>query len=282
MSGQIVFIVWRESVEALLVIGILQAWLAQQAGTTGAWRYLWGGVGAGVALALFLALGIFELSAWLPPEGQDYFMAGMMILAAALIVQMVFWMRSHGRTLKRRIDQGLAEAHRRQHWWIVFVLAMVAVAREGSETVVFLYGLISSGGAEGALALYGAIALGFGAAIATYLALQFGGRHIPWRVFFRVTEVILLLLGAALAVAAADKLIALGVLPYASIAWDTSWLLDDGSRLGGLVSALTGYRARPDWVILSVWVLYWVVILLIGLAQRLRQLASRPAAPVKG
>ncbi len=276
MSGQIVFIVWRESVEALLVIGILQAWLSQQARATGAWRYLWGGVGAGVALALVLALGIFELASWLPPDGQDYFMAGMMILAAGLIVQMVFWMRTHGRTLKRRIDEGLAEAHRREHWWIVFLLAMVAVAREGSETVVFLFGLISSGGAQGPIMLYGAIALGFGAAIATYLALQVGGRHVPWRIFFRVTEVILLLLGAALAVSAADKLIALGVLPYASIAWNTSWLLDDSSRLGGLVSALTGYRARPDWVILSVWVLYWVVILMIGMVQRLRPWARRP------
>ena len=30
--GNVVFIVWRESIEALLVIGILQAWLGKQDG----------------------------------------------------------------------------------------------------------------------------------------------------------------------------------------------------------------------------------------------------------
>ena len=28
MSGQIIFVIWRESIEALLVIGILAAWMA--------------------------------------------------------------------------------------------------------------------------------------------------------------------------------------------------------------------------------------------------------------
>lgn len=44
--GQVLFIVWRESVEALLVVGILNAWMNQNpAGTAGkrycgpAWRW---------------------------------------------------------------------------------------------------------------------------------------------------------------------------------------------------------------------------------------------------
>ena len=43
MIAQIIFVVWRESIEALLVIGILQAWL-RHSGTARARRYLWGGV----------------------------------------------------------------------------------------------------------------------------------------------------------------------------------------------------------------------------------------------
>ena len=45
--GQVLFIVWRESVEAMLVIGILHAWLSQNPAAGGK-RWLWGGVLAGL------------------------------------------------------------------------------------------------------------------------------------------------------------------------------------------------------------------------------------------
>ena len=51
--GQVLFIVWRESVEALLVVGILYAWLKN--GDVAARRglpYLWAGVGLGVLAAI--------------------------------------------------------------------------------------------------------------------------------------------------------------------------------------------------------------------------------------
>ena len=55
--GNVAFVVWRESVEALLVIGILNAWLARQDDIAGRGRtFLWGGVAAGLAVAL--ALGV--------------------------------------------------------------------------------------------------------------------------------------------------------------------------------------------------------------------------------
>ena len=55
---QALLIVWRESVEALLVIGILFAWLRQQPGRRHAMAYLWGGVGLG--LLLWRAKELFE------------------------------------------------------------------------------------------------------------------------------------------------------------------------------------------------------------------------------
>ncbi len=275
MSGQIVFIIWRESVEALLVIGILAAWLRQSGpAAVGAARYLWGGVLAGLALAVALAWAIFDLAAILPPAAFDWFTVAMMAVAASLIVQMVFWMRAHGARLARNLHRELSQAATQRHWWGVFLLAMLAVAREGSETVIFLYGMLSAG-ASGALV--GAIALGIALALATYGLLQLGGRVLSWRLFFRFTEVTLLALGAALAVGVADKLIALGVLPYTQALWDMSAILDDSTRLGGIVSALTGYRAAPDRVIVAVWVLYWGGIALMVRSQN-RRLSHATAA----
>ena len=45
--GNALFIIWRESAEAMLVVGILYAWLARQPDRRAGMRYLWGGVAAG-------------------------------------------------------------------------------------------------------------------------------------------------------------------------------------------------------------------------------------------
>ncbi|MEH6772709.1 MAG: FTR1 family iron permease, partial [Cereibacter changlensis] len=84
MNGQIVFIIWRESVEALLVVGILHGWLSHAPGGAGGLRYLWGGVAAGLALAAALGLGMMRLAQSLGDEAQERLMAGAMFLAVAL------------------------------------------------------------------------------------------------------------------------------------------------------------------------------------------------------
>ena len=83
--------------------------------------------------------------------------------------------------------------------------------------------------------------------IATYYLLQLGSRILSWRVFFRVTEVMLLFLAASLLVTGVDNLIELGLLPTLSgRLWDSSAILPTAGRSAALIGALTGYRARPD------------------------------------
>lgn len=257
MNGQIVFILWRESVEALLVVGILAGWLRHETAGRRAAIFLWGGVVAGLALAVLFAFTVLGFSNLLSPATRQVMMTSMVFIAAGLIVQMVIWMRAHGHTLKRDLESGLNSAGDKRQWWMVFTLAALAVAREGSETVVFLYGTLVV--AKDAV-LTGAIAsaaLGLFLAVLTYGALQLSGRFLPWRGFFRVSEAMLLLLGCALFTSGMGSLISQGVLPYTPVLWDTSWLLDDGTRFGGLVAGLTGYRAAPDQVTLAAWLIYW-------------------------
>jgi high-affinity iron transporter len=257
--GNVVFIVWRESIEALLVIGILQAWLGQQgeAGARGK-IFLWAGVAAGLASAALLGAAMIVFGDELDDERQQMFQTAVMVLACGLIVQMVLWMRRHGRTLKRDLESALQKAADQQNWWGVFALAAIAVAREGAETVVFLAGTLSAA-RNGALAATSlAAAGGLALAIATYALLQFGGKILSWRSFFRVTEIMLLLLAGALLLTAADNLVALGVLPRLSgRLWDASALLSDGGAFGGLVASLTGWRARPDLTEICVFFTYW-------------------------
>ena len=270
--GQTLFIVWRESVEAMLVIGILHAWLSHHAADSGGKRWLWGGVALGLALALALAFALFAVAEAFVAY-QDYFQLGMVFTAAVLIVHMVLWMRLHGRSLKRELESGLAASAARDNWWGVLLLVAIAVAREGSETVVFLYGSLStaSGGELAWMGVGGAV--GFVLALATFWLLQMGGRYLSWRLFFRVTEIMLLLLAAALLTSGVDKLISLELLPtLLDPLWDSSALLDDMSPAGGVVSALTGYRAQPALMTVLIYAGYWLLV-----AALLRWREARPA-----
>lgn len=262
--GQIVFVIWRESVEALLVIGILHAWLSRQSDpetVTAGRRYLWSGVGAGLGLAVALAGILLFFAERLPDGAQDYFITAMVLIAAALILQMVFWLRRRGRTMKADLEAGLDRAAAQARHWGLLVLAMLAVAREGSETVVFLYGILAAG-VYALTPTVTAILIGFAAALFTYWLLQLGSKRLSWRVFFGVTEIMLLLLACSLVMNGADHLYGLGIAPdLGGTVWDSSFLLDDGGTLGGLVAALTGYRARPDVLSLVVFAGYWVLVL---------------------
>ncbi len=262
---QVAFIVWRESVEALLVVGILYSWLrATPEGRRGL-PYLWGGVAAGLGLALMLALVLLGVSEWLSDTGQEWFQAGMSLLACVLVVQMVVWMKRHGRTLKRELEGGARQSVANDNWWGLLVLVMIAVAREGSETVVFLYGTVSAaqdGGSPVMLALAGLG--GFLVALLTFWLLQLGGKLITWRRFFRITEVLLLLLAGSLLVGGLDHLISLDVLPtIVDPVWDSAWLLDDSSGLGKILADFAGYRAYPALISVLVWLAYWLVVWLL-------------------
>ncbi|MPV71554.1 FTR1 family iron permease [Burkholderia sp. BE17] len=272
--GQILFIVWRESVEALLVVGILYAWLKN--GDDDARRglpFLWAGVGVGLLMAVGLGAALVGFTEVLSGDAQDYFQTAMVLIACVLIVQMVLWMRRHGRTLMRDMEQSLQQSTRDSNWWGVAVLVALAIAREGSETVIFLYGLGfgQSGHVDGNQML--AVAIGLGLAFFTFYLLQLGGKYFSWRHFFRVTEVMLLFLGAGLFQTGVDKLIDKEILPLGiSQVWDTSAILDDSGTFGSLVATLTGYRAHPALTNLVAYAVYWAVVWLL-----MKRAGRRPA-----
>ena len=277
--GQVLFIVWRESVEALLVVGILYAWLKN--GDDDARRglpYLWAGVGLGVLAAVALGAALVGFTEVLSGDAQDYFQTGMVLVACVLIVQMVLWMKQHGRTLKREMEQSLEQTTRDANWWGITALVALAIAREGSETVIFLYGLGFGQSGHVDAGQYAAVLLGLGLAFLTFYLLQLGGKVFSWRHFFRVTEIMLLFLGAGLFQTGVDKLIDKEVLPtIVDQVWNSSAILDDSSTFGSLVATLTGYRAHPALMNLVAYAVYWLVVWFLA-----RRASGRSAAVTRG
>ena len=272
--GNALFIIWRESAEAMLVVGIVYAWLQRQPDAATGRRYLWAGVAAGVALALALAAAMLGIARFLSGDALDYFQTAITFVASALIVQMVFWMRRHGRTLKSDLETRMRRNADAANWWGMAVVVALAVGRETAETVVFLYGVgLQQMPAQQLLLV---VALGLAAAAATFWLLQKGSRFLSWRVFFKLSEILLLLLAGGLLVTGVEKLIAQGLLPpLVDQLWNTTALLDDSTRAGGLVAALTGYRAQPALLPVLCLAAYWIGMLLLLRAPLARRGAQR-------
>jgi high-affinity iron transporter len=278
--GNALFIVWRETAEAMLVVGILYAWLRQRPDAATGMRFLWGGVAVGAGLALALALVMLGIASTLSGDALEYFQLAITLVAAGLIVQMVFWMRRHGRTLKKELESEMARQASQRRWWGLLVVVALAVGRESAETVVFLYGLAGQDAGEINFPLV--LVIGLLLAFATFWVLQHGGKVLSWRHFFRISETLLLLLAGALLVGGIEKLIALGVLPpLVDPVWDTSWLLDDSSRLGGLLASFTGYRAKPALLPVLALAAYWIAVPLLLRRGHAKPPAERVATPAR-
>lgn len=259
--GNALFIVWRESVEAILVVSILYAWIQARGDGRITLRHLWLGVAGGLGLAGALAVAMLGLQSQLAGDALEAFQATIVIVAAGLITHMVLWMRHHGRQMKGELEAGLAKAADHAGGASAALLAAIAVGREGAETVLFLYGLglEQSGGALAPLFL--GAGLGFVLALGTAWLILHGSRWLPSRVFFRVSEVVLLLLASGLLVAGVERFINLEWLPpLVEPVWDSSALLDERSVVGGLAGAFAGYRAAPSLMVLMAWLGYWAVV----------------------
>ncbi|AXP03074.1 FTR1 family iron permease [Pseudomonas fluorescens] len=266
---QSMFIVWRESVEALLVIGILQAWVSRQQQASQLLRYVWAGAALGLLLSGVLAGLILLAGEAMSGTANEWFQASLALVASLLIVQMVGWMHRNARTLKHDLTRHADQRLSRQGGLGLLLLALLAVSREGSETVVFLYGAGARlQGPQLGLFAVGALA-GLVLSLLTVSLLHSSRRFISWPRFFAISEAILLLLGAALLVSGIERvggqLLAMDwpEAVYRGIGdalWDSSAILDDGHGFGGFLADFTGYRASPSAMTLLVWLGYWGVV----------------------
>ena len=252
-------VVWRESLEAMLVVGILLAWIARQPDPAPLRRGLWTGLLAGLGLAVALGFAAFAAQSQLQGEMLEAFQVGMVLFAAALILQMVIWMRRHGRRMKQQLEE---HAGKTSGAIGIGAVTALAVAREGTETVVFLYSLGLESGGTALLGLVGAALAGLMLAAASGWMIARGARFLSYRVLFRASEILLLLIASSLLAAGIDHMIGLDWLPpLVDPVWDSSALLDDRQGAGRLLADFLGYRARPSATLLIAYAAFWMLAL---------------------
>lgn len=253
-----IFIIWRECFEAVLIVGILYSYLKRQQEFGRSRKFLFAGVLAGVGLSAVLAFGIQHAETELQGEALDFFQTGILVLAAGLMTQMCIWMKRHSRTIKSELEQGLSRSLRTHHLVGIATLASLAVAREGAEIVIFLFGM----GIESSKSLVGAGVAGITLTFLTAVAFYRGLKVFNPRVFFRVTTIFLFLTASTMILSATRRLIQSDVLPsLRDQVWDTSFFLDERSRFGQIVSGITGYESSPSLMLILAGLAYWAITL---------------------
>ncbi len=203
------------------------------------------------------------------------FNAAILFAAVGMLGWHNVWMSRHGREMAAdatRIGREVLDGTRP-----LYALALVcgiAVLREGSETVLFLYGIaLAGGGSAAGMAAGGAFGVLAGAVAGA--AIYYGLLTIPLRYLFGVTSWLILLLAAGMASSGAAFLAAADVLPaLGNDLWDTSFILTEQSLGGQLLHVLIGYTARPAGIQI---VFYVATLIAIGSLMRVFRHVPAPA-----
>jgi high-affinity iron transporter len=243
------------------------------AGVAGRGYWIAGGVIAGVLGACVVALFTGGLSELFGGSGQEVFNASILGFAVLMLTWHNVWMARHGRELVAELRAaGEAVVAGSKSLLALAIVVAIAVLREGSEVVLFLYGVAAAqGGASWAMVAGGAVGLVLGASVCLLTSL--GLITIPTRYLFSVTSALIALLAAGMAAQAiafleqADIVTALD-----QTVWDTSWILSDSSFLGRALHTLIGYVDQPTAMQVVVYAMTLFIILLL-----MRLFAAPPA-----
>jgi high-affinity iron transporter len=250
-------IVFREVLEAGLIVGIV---LAATQGVVGRGRWIMLGILAGLLGAGIVALFAERISNAFEGSGQELLNASVLGAAVLMLMWHNAWMARHGREMAAEMKAiGQAVSSGSRPMTALAVVVGLAVLREGSEIVLFLYGIVATGTSGSALLAGGALGLLAGAAVTALT--YYGLLAIPTRHVFTVTTILIALLAAGMAAQAVQFLDAAGLIDVLGTRiWDSSGLLPQDSLLGRLLHTLIGYTDRPTELQLIAYVATLVVM----------------------
>ncbi|WP_296710666.1 FTR1 family protein [Rhodoblastus sp.] len=276
MLGALI-IVFREVIEAGLIVGIV---MAVTRGAPGRGAFVAGGLAGGLIGASLVAAFAGALAEAFSGAGAELFNAAILALAVVMLAWHNIWMASHGREMAanlRSVGQAVVEGSKTMT--ALAVVVAVAVLREGSEVVLFLYGIAASGSAGfGDLLLGGVLGLGLGALLS--LLMFYGLVAIPARHLFAVTTALITFLAAGMAAQCVVFLQqAAWITALSGTLWDTSGVLRDDSIPGKVAHVLFGYVDQPSG---AQALIYFLTLAGIFVATRLAAPARPAPRPVRG
>ncbi|MDB9722898.1 FTR1 family protein [Candidatus Marinimicrobia bacterium] len=252
-------IVFREVLEASLIVGILYTYL-NQTNQKKSIPILWQGVIAALVASILGSFLFQKLAGGFQGQAEKLFEGFVMIIAAVILGSMIVWMAKNkniAEDLKDKADQALSSSKVN---YGIFALAFISVFREGIETILFLYGvMMKEGSLSISLSLLGAF---IGVGIGVLIFVQ--GKKVPLKTFFNVSSVLLIFVAAGMLAYGVHELESAGLIPNYGRIWDINPVkLSDGSyplfhdkgHIGSLFKGLFGYNGDPSMIELISWFL---------------------------
>ena len=266
------FLMLREGLEAALIVGIVAAYLVK-IGHREALPKVAVGVLAAIGLSIAIGLGVTMTIERMPLVVKETLEGVAAVLAIGVLTWMLFWMRRQGRLIKGELEHGVDVALSKGCTRALVGLALLAVIREGVETVLFMIPILSFNGTGIDIAL-GGIA-GLAISVAVGWAIFAAGVRVNLRRFFSVTGTILIFVAAGLVAFAIAEFGEAGLFRNVGTAFDLNRVLPDNGPIGSVLRGLFGYRSAPTPLELLGYVAYLVPVLFLFVIDR--PLIRRPA-----
>lgn len=189
------FILFREGMEALLVIVALLAFL-DKSGNEQYKRWIWIGAAAGLALAIVTGIIVQLLVSNVAAifTNREIIEGVVGLFAAAMLFYVSYWLHSKASLgawqgyIKEKMETAIAK----NSVYSLALLSFLAVFREGAETVLFYLGIAPAIGTKSLL-----IGLGIGTVMLIAIAfLMLGlGMRLPIKPFFIFASLLIYYLG---------------------------------------------------------------------------------------
>ncbi len=286
-------IVFRESLEACLIIGIIYL-LLEKNNLKKELKQLWLGVFSAIVASIVVAISLNYVKDSIGNESISALFEGLsMYITAGLLWYVIFWLSKHvsqREGMEKKANQAITASG-----WGIFLLVFFAILREGFETALFLMGSFSMTGSFSYIGFFGglifALFIGYG------IVIQ--GRKINLRLFFQGTTLMLAIFASGMVafgaheveefVVKGNHLELVGYQDEKQIprVWDIlkptlelkegsnpifysynlnnknmyTHILHDKGRVGVFLKGFIGYNSNPNWPE----VLLWLLSLIFGI-----------------
>ncbi len=259
-------IMFREGLEAALIIAILIAYLSKT-NKSEFKKYVWGGAGLAIILSVIVgAILVFTLGE-LTGVAEQLFEGIAALLATVVLTAMIFWMAKNAKNIRTELQQKIDTIVSNKYTLGLAALAFIAVFREGIETVLFLTASYAVD--------FGGTTLGIILGLIPVLVLAFllikGTVKLPLHKFFKYTGVLLIVFAAGLFGFGIHELMEAGESSGIEFGWfgehtydinpsDVTNVFHEKGTVGSVFKALVGWDGNPENLRVIVYVLYWLVI----------------------
>jgi len=240
----------REGLEAALIIGIVLGAVSKirRSDLTPA---VWYGTLSAVIVSILTAVILTSFGMSLEERAEQIFEGITMLVAAGILTWMIFWMGKQARFLKSELEDGVNKAAASTGKRAVFILAFMAVVREGVELAIFVTAAFFAGNQEAAsttlIQILAGTILGLGTAALLGYTIFATTVRLDLRKFFQVTGIMLILFAAGLVAHGVHEFNEVGwIPPIIEHVWDVNMILDENSVAGQLMKTLFGYNGNPS------------------------------------